>query len=137
MIIHSLGQSVEVKHPTHLYGRPRIACNRWGNWAGYVGSRRVWDIGASEFEANLWLEEQRRIQFRPGTYWQVKVPEGTMTGRVTKLLEKTVRLERVKMNGDEWSENRVWVIIADPQDLHRQLVMDPKYAELRRPGGKI
>ena len=53
-------QRIEV-HPTHLKGHARIKQNVWGNWNGYVGQRKVYEIGASSFDANLWLEEQRKI----------------------------------------------------------------------------
>jgi len=46
------------QHPTSLRGTPRIRQNVWGNWNGYIGSRKVYEIGSSEFDAKVWLEEQ-------------------------------------------------------------------------------
>lgn len=34
--------------------------NQWGNWWGYRGSKKVYEIGASEFDAKYWLAEEQK-----------------------------------------------------------------------------
>lgn len=50
------------KHPRGMRGRARIRRNRWDNWSGYIGRRRVWEIGAREDEAREWLRVQEALQ---------------------------------------------------------------------------
>lgn len=54
--------SIVITHPTDMKGKARVRCNVWGNWWGYIGTRRVHEIGASSFDADDWLKEQQKIQ---------------------------------------------------------------------------
>lgn len=36
--------------------------NVWGNWNGYIGGKRVHEIGSSEFDAKIWLKETVEIK---------------------------------------------------------------------------
>tara|TARA_R110000868_G_scaffold403056_1_gene679906 strand:- start:923 stop:1123 length:201 start_codon:yes stop_codon:yes gene_type:complete len=63
-MIRLLVEEIEVanRHPVGMRGKPSIRCNVWGNWWGYIGRNRVYEIGASGFDAECWLKEQREIQ---------------------------------------------------------------------------
>ena len=37
----------------------RIKQNVWGNWNGYLGNKKVAEIGSSEFDAKAWLKEKQ------------------------------------------------------------------------------
>lgn len=34
-----------------------VRCNVWGNWWGWIGNKKTFEIGASEFDAKRWLKE--------------------------------------------------------------------------------
>ena len=53
---------IPVRHPMNLSGQASIKRNRYGNWRGYVGRAMVWEIGASQWDADLWLREQEAVQ---------------------------------------------------------------------------
>jgi hypothetical protein len=42
--------------------RARIRQNIWGNWNGYVGTRKVREFGTDEREAAAWLEKQAKYE---------------------------------------------------------------------------
>ena len=52
------------RHPTNVRGTPRIKQNIWGNWNAYIGTRKICEIGASEFDAKVWLEEQLSLTIK-------------------------------------------------------------------------
>lgn len=55
-------KSMDAMHPKGLRGKASIRRNVWGNWNGYIGRNRVWEIGRNDLDAQWWLEEQTKIQ---------------------------------------------------------------------------
>lgn len=39
--------------------KARIKQNVWGNWNGYVGTRKVMEFGCRELDAKYWLEQYK------------------------------------------------------------------------------
>ena len=51
----------------------RIAVNRWGNWNGYVGTRRAIEFGLDEMAAREWVSAPK------GWEW-TRMEDGPLTG---------------------------------------------------------
>lgn len=53
------------RHPVGIKGKARVRCNQWDNWSGYIGRRKVFELGCcSEKDAQEWLDKQNEIQNR-------------------------------------------------------------------------
>lgn len=50
----------------------KIHLNIWGNWNGYVGTRKVIEFGTDEIDARDWLKQQTEAQANTNTPKEIK-----------------------------------------------------------------